>query len=125
MPTILPGAAFFLGLPWAPARQMIEAGLPVAMASDFNPGSSPSGNMQFILALACIKFKLLPEEAINAMTLNTAYAMGISHEYGSIAPGKKASLIITKPITSYEYLPYSYGDNKVETMILKGKIYAF
>lgn len=123
MPTILPGAAFFLGLPWAPARQMIEAGLPVAMASDFNPGSSPSGNMQFILSLACIKYKLLPEEALNAMTLNTAYAMGISRDFGSITPGKTASLIITRPISSLEYLPYSYGDNKVETMILKGKIY--
>lgn len=124
MPTILPGAAFFLGLPWAPARQMIEAGLPVAMASDFNPGSSPSGNMQFILSLACIKYKMLPEEAINAMTLNTAYAMGISHDYGSVTPGKIASLMITKPVSSLGYLPYSYGDNKVETMILKGKIYA-
>lgn len=125
MPTILPGAAFFLNLPWAPARKMIDAGLPVAMASDFNPGSSPSGNMQLILSLACIKYKLLPEEAINAITLNTAYAMGISRDFGSIAIGKTASLIITKPLSSYEYLPYSYGDNKVDTMILKGEIFTY
>ena len=120
MPTILPGAAFFLGMPLAPVRKMIEAGLPVAMASDFNPGSSPSGNMQFILSLACIKYRMLPEEAINAVTLNSAYAMGLSDELGSIAVGKKANLFITKPIPSYEFMPYSYGSNKVETVILNG-----
>lgn len=121
MPTVLPGAAFFLGLPFAPARKMIEAGLPVAMASDFNPGTSPSGNMQFILSMACIKYKLLPEEAINATTLNTAYAMGISHTHGSIAIGKRANVFITKPISSLAYLPYSFGENKVETVIIGGE----
>ena len=118
MPTLLPGAAFFLNLPWAPVRNMIDAGLPVAMASDFNPGSSPSGNMQFILSLGCIKFRMLPEEAINAITINSAYAMGVSDILGSITRGKKAALIITKPISCYEYLPYSYGNNKVERTLL-------
>jgi imidazolonepropionase len=122
MPTILPGAAFFLGMNYAPARNMIDSGLPVAMASDFNPGSSPSGNMQFILSMACIKYRLLPEEAIHAVTLNSAYAMGLSEEYGSIAIGKKANVFITIPIPSYEYMPYAYGSNKVETVILNGEI---
>ena len=122
MPTILPGAAFFLGLPHAPARKMMDAGLPLAMASDFNPGSSPSGNMQFILSLACINYQMLPEEAIHAVTINGAYAMGLSEEYGSIARGKKANLFITKPIPSYEYIPYSFGSNKVEKAILNGEI---
>ncbi len=120
MPTILPGAAFFLGMVYAPARKMIDAGLPVAMASDFNPGSSPSGNMQFILSMASIAYKMLPEEAINATTINTAYAMGLSKELGSIAKGKKANVFITSEIPSYEYLPYYYGTNKVETVILNG-----
>jgi imidazolonepropionase len=118
MPTLLPGAAFFLNLPWAPVRNMIDAGLPVAMASDFNPGSSPSGNMQFILSLGCVKFRMLPEEAINAVTINSAYAMGVSDILGSVTRGKKAALIITKPISCYEYLPYSYGNNKVERTLL-------
>ncbi|MCX6281726.1 MAG: imidazolonepropionase [Bacteroidetes bacterium] len=122
MPTILPGAAFFLGMEYAPVRKMIDAGLPVAMASDFNPGSSPSGNMQFILSMACIKYRMLPEEAINAVTINSAYAMGLSEEYGSIAVGKKANMYITKPIPSYEYMPYAYGSNKVETVILNGEV---
>jgi len=122
MPTVLPGAAFFLGLQYAPVRKMINAGLPVAMASDFNPGSSPSGNMQFILSLACIKYRLLPEEAIHAVTINSAYAMGLSEEFGSIARGKKANLFITKPIPGYEFMPYSYGSNKVETVIINGEI---
>jgi imidazolonepropionase len=122
MPTILPGAAFFLGLPWAPARKMIDAGLPVAMASDFNPGSSPSGNMQFILALACIKYSMLPEEAIQSVTLNSAYAMDLSKELGSIAIGKKANVFITQAMQSYNFMPYAYGSNKVETVILNGKI---
>jgi len=121
MPTILPGAAFFLGMVYAPARKMIDAGLPIAMASDFNPGSSPSGNMQFILSMASIAYKMLPEEAINATTINTAYAMGLSKELGSIAKGKKANVIITSEIPSYEYLPYYYGTNKVETVILNGE----
>ena len=122
MPTILPGAAFFLGMRYAPVRKMIDAGLPVAMASDFNPGSSPSGNMQLILSMACILYKMLPEEAINATTINTAYAMGLSDELGTIAIGKKANLFITKEIPSIEYMPYYYGSNKVETVILNGEI---
>jgi len=122
MPTLLPGAAFFLGMKYAPARIMIDSGLPVAMASDYNPGSSPSGNMQFILSLGCIKYKLLPEEAITATTINSAYAMNVNDILGSIAIGKKANIYITKPIPNYEYMPYSYGDNKAETIILNGKI---
>jgi len=122
MPTLLPGAAFFLGMPYAPARKMINAGLPLALASDFNPGSSPSGNMQLILSMGCINYKMLPEEAINAVTINGAYAMGVSDELGSIAVGKKANVFITKPIPSVEYLPYAFGSNKVETVIINGKI---
>jgi imidazolonepropionase len=122
MPTVLPGAAFFLELPLAPVRKMIDAGLPIALASDFNPGSSPSGNMQFILSLGCIKYKMLPEEAIHAVTINGAYAMGLSEELGSIAIGKKANLFITNPIPSHQFMPYSYGSNKVETVILNGEI---
>lgn len=122
MPTILPGAAFFLGMRYAPVRKMIDAGLPVAMASDFNPGSSPSGNMQLILSMACILYKMLPEEAINATTLNSAYAMELSEKMGSIAIGKKANLFITKEIPSIAFLPYYYGSNKVETVILNGKV---
>ncbi|MDL2308665.1 imidazolonepropionase [Bacteroidales bacterium OttesenSCG-928-C03] len=121
MPTILPGAAFFLEMAYSPARKMIEAGLPVAMASDFNPGSSPSGNMQFILSMACIKYRLLPEEAINATTLNTAYAMGVSDIAGTIAKGKLANFYITKEIPTMEFMPYAYGSNKVEQIFLKGK----
>jgi len=123
IPTVLPGAAFFLGMKYAPAREMIDAGLPLAMASDFNPGSSPSGNMQLILSMASILYKLLPEEAINATTLNTAYAMGISDKLGTITKGKIANLIITKEIPTYEYIPYYYGSNKVDTMIINGQVY--
>jgi imidazolonepropionase len=122
MPTILPGCAFFLNLPLSPARDMIKAGLPVAMASDFNPGTSPSGNMQFVLSCACIRYRLTPEEALNATTLNTAYAMDVSHELGSITKDKIANLMITKPMTQLEFMPYYYGANKVQTMILKGKL---
>ncbi|MBO4581816.1 MAG: imidazolonepropionase [Bacteroidales bacterium] len=122
MPTLLPGAAFFINMPYAPARKMINAGLPVAMASDFNPGTCPSGNMQLILSMGCIKFRMLPEEAITATTINTAYAMNVSDSLGSIAKGKTANVFITKPIPTYEYMPYSFGDNKVETVILNGKI---
>ena len=122
MPTILPGAAFFLGMPYAPARKMIDAGLPVAMASDFNPGSSPSGNMQLILSMASILYKLTPEEAINAVTINSAYAMGVEEELGTIAVGKKANVFITKEIPSIEFMPYYYGSNKVELVILNGEI---
>jgi len=122
MPTILPGAAFFLGMKYAPARKMIEAGLPVALASDFNPGSSPSGNMQLILSLACIKYKMVPAEAIHAVTVNGAYAMGLSDDYGTISRGKVANVFITCPIPTVEFMPYAYGSNKVETVILNGKV---
>lgn len=122
MPTVLPGAAFFLNMPLAPVRKMINAGLPVALASDFNPGSSPSGNMQLILSMGCINYRMLPEEAINAVTLNGAYAMGVSNELGSIAKGKIANVFITKKIPTYEFMPYAYGSNKVEKVILRGKV---
>ncbi|MDY0078393.1 MAG: imidazolonepropionase [Bacteroidales bacterium] len=122
MPTILPGAAFFLNMVYAPARKMINAGLPVAMASDFNPGSSPSGNMQLILSMASILYRLTPEEGLNACTLNSAYAMGISDIAGSITKGKLANLIITNPMESLAYMPYYYGVNKVNQMIIKGKL---
>jgi len=122
MPTILPGAAFFLGMVYAPARKMIDAGLPLALASDFNPGSSPSGNMQLILSMGSILYRLTPEEAINAVTINGAYALGISDELGSIAVGKKASVFITKEIPTIEFMPYYYGSNKLETVILNGKV---
>ena len=122
MPTILPGAAFFLGMVYAPARKMIDAGLPVAMASDFNPGSAPSGNMQFILSMASIAYRLLPEEALYATTLNTAYAMGVSDKLGSITRGKIANVFITKKIPGIEFMPYAFGSNKVETVILNGEI---
>lgn len=121
MPTILPGAAFFLNMPYSPARKMIEAGLPVAMASDFNPGSSPSGNMQMVLTFACVNYRLTPQEAINATTINSAYAMGISRTHGSIAKGKQANFYITKNIPTIEYIPYYYGTNKVERTFLNGK----
>ena len=122
MPTLLPGAAFFLGMVHAPARKMIDAGLPLALASDFNPGSSPSGNMQLVLSMACIQYRMTPEEAVNACTLNSAYAMGLSEELGSIAVGKKANVFITRPGPSLEFLPYAFGSNKVETVILNGKL---
>jgi len=122
MPTLLPGAAFFLGMTDPPARRMIEAGLPLAMASDYNPGSSPSGNMKLVVSLGCIRLRLLPEEAINAVTINAAYAMGLSETHGSITVGKKANLFITKKIPSYEFLPYAYGSNLVETVILNGQV---
>lgn len=120
MPTVLPGAAFFLNMEHAPVRKMMDAGLGVAMASDCNPGSSPSPNMQLILSMACVNYRMLPEEAFNATTINSAYAMGVSKECGSIAVGKKANFYITKPITTYEYMPYAYGENKVERVFLNG-----
>lgn len=122
MPTVLPGAAFFLNLPLSPVRRMIDSGLPVAMASDFNPGSSPSGNMKFIMSLGCINYKMLPEEVINAVTINSAYAMGISDIAGSIAINKIANLIITKEIPTLEYLPYAYTSHLIDTVILNGRI---
>lgn len=122
MPTVLPGAAFFLNMQLAPVRKMIEAGLPLAMASDFNPGSSPSGNMNFVQSLGCLKYGMTPEETIHATTINSAYAMGISRNYGSIAKGKVANLFITKEISSYAVIPYSFGSNLIETVILNGEV---
>ncbi|GET31191.1 imidazolonepropionase [Prolixibacter bellariivorans] len=122
MPTILPGAAFFLDLPLSPARRLIDSGLPVALATDFNPGSSPSGDMKFMQSLGCIRYKMLPEEVINATTINSAYAMGISDGYGSIARGKAANVFITRDIPSYQYFPYAYNSELIETVILRGEI---
>jgi imidazolonepropionase len=121
MPTVLPGAAFFLSLPLPPARKMIDAGLAIAFASDFNPGSSPSGNMNFMMSLGCVQYKLTPEEVINACTINSAYAMHLSHEVGSITIGKKANFFITKPISSYGFIPYSFGSNLIESVYLSGQ----
>lgn len=123
MPTVLPGAAFFLGMPLSPIREMIEAGLPIALASDYNPGSSPSGNMNFIQSLACIKYKMTPEEAINACTINSAYAMGVEKIAGTICPGKQANLFITRELPTYSAIPYYFGANPVETVIINGEIY--
>jgi len=122
MPTALPGAAFFLNLPMPPARQMLNAGLPLAIASDYNPGSSPSGNMHLMTALACIRMKLTPEEAINAATINTACALELLPEHGTITVGKRANLFLTKPMPSIAYFPYAYGSSLIETVILGGKI---
>tara|TARA_R110001583_G_scaffold24456_6_gene89202 strand:+ start:17457 stop:18710 length:1254 start_codon:yes stop_codon:yes gene_type:complete len=122
MPTVLPGAAFFLNMVCSPVRKMMDAGLPVALASDFNPGSSPSGNMKFVLSLACINYKMLPQEAINATTINSAYAMGVEDEVGSIARGKIANVFITKAIPSIEFMPYAYGSSLVDTVILNGQV---
>jgi imidazolonepropionase len=124
MPVALPSCSYFLSIPYTPAREMIAAGLPLALATDYNPGSTPSGNMNFVVATACIKMKMTPEEAINAATLNGAYAMGISETHGSITIGKKANLIITKPIPSYYQLPYAFGSNLIDTVILEGEIIA-
>jgi imidazolonepropionase len=121
IPTALPGAAFFLGLPFSPARQIVDAGLPLAIASDFNPGSAPSGNMPLMVALSCIKMKLTPEEAINAATFNTACALELQHSHGSITKGKVANIFITKRIPSIAYLPYAFGSALVESTILNGK----
>ena len=121
MPTILPGASFFLEMPWAPARRMIEAGLPVALASDFNPGSSPSGDMRFIMSLALIKLHMLPGEILNAVTLNSAYAMDVNREAGTITRGKLANLIITRALPSLEYIPYSYGSEHFEDVLIRGR----
>lgn len=120
MSTVLPGTSFFLNMPWAPARKMIEAGLGVAVASDYNPGSTPSGDMKFIVSLACIKLRLLPEEALNAATLNSAYAMGLSADYGSLAVGKVANFMVTAPIPSLAFIPYAYTTPLVEQVWLQG-----
>jgi len=121
MPTALPGSAFFLDLPFPPARKMIDAGLPLAIASDYNPGSAPCGNMLWMISLACIKMKMTPEEAINAVTINTAYALELLSTLGSITKGKTANLFITKPIPSLAFIPYSFGGNLIEEVILKGQ----
>ena len=118
--TLLPTAAFFLRMPFQPARQLIDAGCAIALASDFNPGSSPSFNMNLVVAMSCIQMKMLPEEAMNAATINGAYAMGLENEAGSITVGKKANLIFTKPIPSLAYLPYSFGENLVDSVMIEG-----
>ena len=121
MPVALPSCSYFLSIPYTPARKIIEADLPLALATDYNPGSTPSGNMNFVVATACIKMKMTPEEAINAATINGAFAMNLSDKLGSITKGKLANFFITKEIASYGFLPYSFGDNLIETVYLKGK----
>jgi len=123
MPTFLPGCSFFLSIPYGKARQVIAADLPLALASDYNPGSSPSGNMQLLTSIACTKMNMTPVETLNATTLNTAYAMGISNSHGSITVGKKANIMITHPISSLARIPYSFGENNIETVILNGKMF--
>ena len=121
MPVALPGCSFFLGIPYTPARKIIAAGLPLALASDYNPGSAPSGNMNFIVSTACIHMKMTPEEAINAATINGAYAMGLEQEVGSITVGKKANLILTKTLSSFTVLPYAFGSSNIEQVYINGK----
>lgn len=120
MPVALPSCSYFISIPYTPARKMMEAGLPLALATDYNPGTTPSGNMNFVVATACIKMKMTPEEAINAATINGAYAMGISDTHGSITKGKKANIIITKPIHSFYQLPYEFGSNLIEEVFIEG-----
>lgn len=121
MPVALPSCSYFISIPYTPARKIMNAGLPLALATDYNPGTTPSGNMNFVVATACIKMKMTPEEAINAATINGAYAMGISETHGSITKGKKANIIITKPIHSFYQLPYEFGSNLIENVIIEGK----
>lgn len=121
VPTALPGTSFFLNMPFAPGRKIIDSGLPLAIASDYNPGSTPSGDMKFVVSLACIKMRLLPAEAIHAATLNSAYAMGLSRDYGSLAVGKVANFFITEPLSSVDYLPYAYTSPLIRRVFLKGK----
>lgn len=123
MPVALPSCSYFISIPYTPARKMISEGLPLALASDFNPGTTPSGNMNFVVATACIKMKMTPEEAINAATINGAYAMGLQNEVGSITKGKKANLIITKEIASYYQIPYSFGTNLIDKVLINGKLF--
>ena len=122
MAVALPGCSFFLGIPYTPARKLIDAGLPLALATDYNPGSAPSGNVNLIVSLACIKMKMSPEEAINAATINGAYAMGVSDDYGSITVGKKANLILSTPMESYIEIPYAFGNNPVFKTVLNGAV---
>lgn len=121
MPVALPSCSYFISIPYTPARKIIDAGLPLALATDYNPGTTPSGNMNFVVATACIKMKMTPEEAINAATINGAYAMGISATHGSISKGKRANLIITQPINNYYELPYSFGTNLIEKVMIEGQ----
>ncbi|MCF6181054.1 imidazolonepropionase [Lutibacter sp.] len=121
MPVALPSCSYFLSIPYTPARKIIDAGLPLALATDYNPGSTPSGNMNFVISTACIKMKMIPEEAINAATINGAYAMGIEKTHGSICKGKKANFIITQSIPSYSFLPYSFGNNFIDKVFIEGK----
>ncbi len=121
MPVALPSCSYFISIPYTPARRMIEAGLPIALATDYNPGTTPSGNMNFVVATACIKMKMTPEEAINAATINGAYTMGISETHGTITVGKKANLIITKPLHSFYQLPYEFGSNLIDKVLIDGK----
>ncbi len=123
MPTLLPSCAFFLGLPFPPARQMLDADLPVVLATDYNPGSTPSGKMPFVVALACIKMGMLPEEAINAATINGARAMELSHEVGCIAIGMRANVFVTKPMPSLAYMPYAFGADHIGQVILGGRVH--
>ena len=120
MPVALPSCSYFLSIPYTPARKMIEAGLPLALATDYNPGSTPSGNMNFVVSTACIKMKMTPEEAINAATINGAYAMNSLEKVGSITKGKLANLILTEKINSYNFIPYSFGKHCIEKVFLKG-----
>lgn len=122
MPVALPGCSYFLSIPYSPARKLIDNGIALALASDYNPGSSPSGNMQFVIACACIKMKMTPEEAINAATLNGAYAMDLSESHGSISIGKKASFFLTKKIDSYAFIPYAFGSDHIDSVFIKGKL---
>lgn len=122
IPVALPACSYFLGIPYTPGRKIIDSGLPLAIATDYNPGSTPNGNMNFVIASACIKMRLTPEEAINAATINGAYAMGISNMYGSITRGKKANVIITKSMDSYAQIPYEFGHNPIETVIINGQV---
>ncbi|TYB76379.1 imidazolonepropionase [Bizionia myxarmorum] len=121
MPVALPSCSYFLSIPYTPARKLIDAGLPLALASDYNPGSTPSGNMNFVISTACIKMRITPEEAINAATINGAYAMGVGNMYGSITRGKKANIIITKDIPSYAFLPYAFGSNHIYKVMINGQ----
>ncbi|QNK77806.1 imidazolonepropionase [Winogradskyella undariae] len=122
MPVALPGCSYFISIPYTQARKIIDAGLPLAIASDYNPGTAPSGNMNFIVSAACVKLKMTPEEAINAATINGAYAMGISSMYGSITRGKKANIIITKPMDHYSEIPYAFAHNPIEQVIINGQL---
>ena len=121
MPVALPSCSYFISIPYTPARKIIDAGLPLALATDYNPGTTPSGNMNFVVATACIKMKMTPEEAINAATINGAYAMGVSETHGSITKGKRANIILTKPIKSFYELPYAFGTNLIERVMIEGQ----